>query len=66
MFPSIDNLNVINTMKSLLDNRLIKYVPQSAFGNDDLLQKNGTATGAPNARSYADIAMSSINNSIFW
>ena len=80
MFPSIDNLNRINAMKSFLDNRPIKKPPteciieglniclynnNSIFGNENLLQMNGTATGAPNACSYADIAMSSIDNNVF-
>ena len=32
---------------------------------EHLLQTNGTATGAPNSCSYADIAISSIDNAVF-
>ena len=41
------------------------YHNNSVFGVDNLLQINGTATGAPNSCSYADIAMSSIDDNIF-
>ena len=80
MFPSIDNINGIEAVRSILDSRTTKLPPteciiegleiclynnNSKFANDNLLQVNGTATGAPNSCSYADIAMSSIDDSIF-
>ena len=37
----------------------------SIFANEHLIQTNGTATGAPNSCSYADIAISSIDNAVF-
>ena len=37
----------------------------SVFAGEHLLQTNGTATGAPNSCSYADIAVEPIDNAIF-
>ena len=80
MFPSIDNQTGIAAVKLVLESRTTKephtecilegleiclYNNNSVFGLDNLLQVNGTATGAPNSCSYADIAMLSIDNDIF-
>ena len=39
--------------------KLYLYNNNSVFANKNLLQTNGTATGAPNSCSYADIAVAS-------
>ena len=80
MFPSIDNKNGIKAVKSALDSRSIKvpsteciieglkiclYNNNSKFADKNLLQTNGTATGAPNSCSYSDIAVSSVDNAVF-
>ena len=80
MFPSIDNQTGIEAARLILNSRATKIPPteciieglkiclynnNSIFGVDNLLQVNGTATGAPNSCSYADIAMSSIDDNIF-
>ena len=41
------------------------YHNNSVFANENLLQTNGTATGAPNSCSYADIAVSSVDDAVF-
>ena len=76
MFPSIDNERGIEAVKSLLNSRTINnpsteciieglklclYNNNSVFANEHLLQTNGTATGAPNSCSYADIAVASLD-----
>ena len=80
MFPCIDNNNGIEAVKNILETRKINqpstkcvveglelclYYNNSVFANDNLLQTNGTATGAPNSCSYADIAVSSIDEAVF-
>ena len=69
MFPSIDNQTGIRIVREALDKRPVKlpsteciiegleiclYNNNSTFANLNLLQTNGTATGAPNSCSYAD------------
>ena len=45
--------------------RLCLYNNNSVFANENLLQTNGTATGAPNSCSYAnDIAVASLDQAI--
>ena len=80
MFPNIDNERGIQTVKTALDNRLNKktstlclieglticlYCNNSIFNNTNILQTNGTATGAPNSCSYSDLAVQPIDNAIF-
>ena len=80
MFPSIDNQNGIRAVKNILDTRSIKkpstecviealelclYNNNSMFFNENLLQTNGTATGAPNSCSYADIAVLEVDEKVF-
>jgi len=80
MFPSIDNTNGVNAMRLALDGRTIKspstecviegleiclFNNNSVFAEVNLLQTNGTATGAPNSCSYADIAVSPIDDAVF-
>lgn len=80
MFPSIDNVNGINAVTKALQKRLDEspsteciveglkiclFNNNSVFANINLLQTNGTATGAPNSCSYADIAVSSIDEEVF-
>ena len=80
MFPSIDNQRRIQAVQDiLLNTRAIKnpstdcvieglklclYNNNSVFANENLLPTNGTATGAPNSCSYADIAVASIDQTI--
>ena len=45
--------------------KLCLFNNNSVFANENLLQTNGTATGAPNSCSYADMAVSSIDDAIF-
>jgi len=80
MFPSIDNINGINTVTKALQSRSIQtpstdciveglkiclFNNNSVFANTNLLQTNGTATGAPNSCSYADMAVSPIDDEVF-
>ena len=76
MFPSIDNQRGIQAVQDILNTRAIKkpstdcvielclYNNNLVFGNENLLQTNGTATGAPNSCSYADIAVASIDQAV--
>lgn len=41
------------------------YNNNSTFADLNLLQTNGTATGAPNSCSYADLAVTPIDNTVF-
>mgnify|MGYP001794966372 FL=1 len=76
MYPSIDSINGINMVEKALDTRSLKspstecvieglsiclFNNNSVFANEHLLQTNGTATGAPNSCSYADLAVSPID-----
>ena len=78
MYPSIENVRGIATVTSFLNMRETK-VPSTEcikeglkFANTTiilladvhLLQTNGTATGAPNSCSYAEIAVASIDNAV--
>ena len=80
MFPSIDNVNGIKAVTSALDKRVEKipstecvieglkiclFCNNSIFAEKNLLQTNGTATGAPNSCSYADMAITPIDDEIF-
>ena len=72
MYPSIDNVRGLTAVTSFLNMRETKllltefiiikelrlclYHNYSIFTGVKLLQTNGTATGAPNSCSYADIA----------
>ena len=78
MYPSIDNVRGITAVTSFLNMRETKlpltecviikelriclYHNNSIFTGVNLLQTNGTATGAPNSCSYADIAVPPIYN----
>ena len=79
MFPSIDKQRGIPAVQDILNTRAIKklladcvieglklclYNNNSVFANENLLQTNGTATGAPNSCSYADIDVASIDQAI--
>ena len=79
MYPSIDNEYGIQAVKKALDARAVMisstdcvieglklclYNNNSLFANKHLLQINGTATGAPNSCSYADIAVSTIDEAL--
>ena len=80
MFPSMDNVNGVNTMRAALEKRVVKnpsteciiegleiclFNNNSVFADANLLQTNGTSTGAPNSCSYADIAVSPIDEAVF-
>ena len=80
MYPSIDNRNGLRLMETALNQCAIKEPPtecliealniclfnnNSRFGKDNLLQTNGTASGAPNSCSYADIAVSSVDDGVY-
>ena len=80
MYPSIDNENGIQAVTTFLNSRVEKepstqciieglslclYNNNSKFANENLLQVNGTATGAPNSCSYADIAIAPIDDAVF-
>ena len=80
MYPSIDNKNGIQAVTTFLNSRAVKdpsteciieglslclYNNNSKFANENLLQINGTATGAPNSCSYADIAIAPIDDAVF-
>lgn len=80
MFTSIDNERGISLVKDALNQRTVKkpstecllealtlclFNNNSKFEQTHLLQTNGTATGAPNSCSYADLAVAPIDESIF-
>ena len=44
--------------------KICLYHNNSTFAGVNLLQTDGTATGAPNSCSYADIAIASIDNAV--
>ena len=75
MYPSIDNKRGVKVIRNLLNSRttlkpstdcviealeICLTCNNSTFVRQNLLQSNGTATGAPNSCSYADLAVSSI------
>ena len=79
MYPSIDNKRGVEVIRNLLNNRttlkpstdcLIETLEicltcnNSKFAKQNLLQSNGTATGAPNSCSYADLAVSPIGDKV--
>ena len=79
MYPSIDNdrdiaaiRNALETMayKSPSTDCIIEFLEiclkcnNSRFVSKNLFQLNGTATGAPNSCSYADLAVFDIDNSV--
>ena len=80
MFPSIDNVKGMKAVRSALDSRselkpstdcimegleICLYNNNSIFAGENLLQTNGTATGAPNSCSYADLAVYPIDRAVF-
>ena len=80
MFPNIDNERGISTLKTVFDQRTSRkpstdcliealriclYCNNSIFNNTNLLQTNGTATGAPNSCSYSDLALKPLDEAIF-
>ena len=80
MFPNIDNERGINTLKTVFDQRTSRkpstdcliealriclYCNNSIFNNTNLIQTNGTATGAPNSCSYSDLALKPLDEAIF-
>ena len=80
MFPSIDNETGINIVRKALEKRtnnspstlcvieglqICLTKNNSTFANLNLLQTNGTATGAPNSCSYADLAVTPIDDAVF-
>ena len=79
MYPCIDNVRGIAAVTSFLNIQETKlpsteyiieglniclYHNHSIFAALNLLQTNGTATGAPNSCSYGDIAVASIDNAV--
>ena len=74
MFPSIDNQRGMQAVQDILNTRAIKKPSTDCVIEgfncvyiiiiQCLLQTNGTATGAPNSCSYADIAVASIDQAI--
>ena len=79
MYPSIDNDRGIAAVRNALETRAYKSPStdciiegleiclkcnNSRFGSQNLLQLNGTATGAPNSCSYADLAVFDIDKSV--
>ena len=79
MYPSIDNQFGLKAVQKALNGRELQKPPtdciieglklclynnNSVFANENLLQTNGTATGAPNSCSYADIAISTIDEEV--
>ena len=79
MYPSIDNDRGIVAVKNALETRAYKSPSTGCiiegleiclkcnnprFGSQNLLQLNGTATGAPNSCSYADLAVFDIDKSV--
>ena len=76
MYPSIDNDRGIADIRNALETRGKKTTSTDSiieglkiclkcnnfkFGSQILLQLNGTATGAPNSCSYADLAVFNID-----
>ena len=79
MYPSIDNDRSIAAVRDALEARENKSPStdciiegleiclrcnNSKFGSQNLLQLNGTATGAPNSCSYADLAVFDIDKNV--
>ena len=79
MYPSIDNTRGVEVIRNLLNSRttlkpstdcVIEALEicltsnNSKFAKQNLLQSNGTATGAPNSCSYPDLAVSPIGEKI--
>ena len=77
MFPSIENQRGIQAVHDILNTPAIKklstdclieglklYNNNSVSANENLLQTNRTATGAPNSCSYVDIAVASTDEAI--
>ena len=77
MFPSIENQRGIQAVHDILNTPAIKklstdclieglklYNNNSVSANENLLQTNRTATGAPNSCSYVDIAVASTDKAI--
>ena len=79
MFPNINNVKGIEAVKKALNTRssrkpstacvidalsICLYNNNSVFANQNLLQVNGTATGAPNSCSYTDLAVAAIDNKV--
>ena len=79
MYPSISNEQGIKAVKNALNKRVHKSPPtacilealeitlscnNSIFNDKMLLQNNGTATGAPNSCSYADLATVHIDEKV--
>ena len=80
MFPNIDNERGLRTLETAYNKRTTQlpstecliealriclYCNNSSFNNTNLLQTNGTATGAPNSCSYSDLAVQPIDDAIF-
>jgi hypothetical protein len=80
MFPNIDNERGLQTLRKAYNKRTTRkpstecliealkiclYNNNSTFNNTNLLQTNGTATGAPNSCSYSDLALQPIDDAIF-
>ena len=79
MYPSFDNDRGIAAVRTALETRTNKspstnciieglgiYLKcnNSRFGSQNFLQLNGTATGAPNSCSYADLAVYDIDKNV--
>ena len=79
MYPSIDKDRGIAAVRNALEARTNKSPStdcitegleiclkcnNSRFGSQNLLQLNGTATGAPNSCSYADLAVFNIDKNV--
>ena len=80
MFPNIDNERGLKTLQTAYNKRIVQkpstqclmealeiclYNNNSVFNNTNLLQTNGTATGAPNSCSYSDLAVQPIDDAIY-
>ena len=79
MYPSIDNKRGVEVIRNLLNSRttlkpstdcviealeICLTCNNSKFAKQNLLQSNGTAIGAPNSCSYADLAVSPIGEKV--
>ena len=79
MYPSIDNKRGVEVIRNLLNSRttlkpstdcVIEALEiwltcnNSEFAKQNFLQSNGTATGAPNSCSYADLAASPLGDKV--
>ena len=79
MYPNIDNDRDIAVVTNVLETRAYKSQSthciiagleiclkynNSRFGSQNLLQLNGTVTGAPNSCSYVDLAIFDIDKSV--